>query len=401
MKVLQINACYGFLSTGIIVQDIEKILEQAGHTAYVAYQQGELSAPKGYKVGSRADRLFHGLHTRVFGKQGYASKGETRKLLRWIDEIGPDIVHLHNLHSNYLHFNLLTEYLAKKNIKTVYTFHDCWAFTGKCTHYASAGCHKWKTTCGSCPQLKKEAPSFFFDPTAKVLKDRVAHLNAIADLTVVPCSNWMKEQVEQSLLTPKRLLTIYNGIDTRTFYPHESDFREKNGLTDEFLILGMANKWSLEQNKDGVKFLLENLGEKERIVLVGCNEAQKAYFSAFEKVLAFGFVQSREELAHIYAACDVFVNLTYEDTLPTVNMESLCCATPVITFDSCGSPELVPQGMGIVVPQGDFAGVLRGIRKIQEKGITTDNKLAQSLFDRDSCYQKYVDLYMQIIEDKR
>ncbi len=401
MKVLQINACYGYLSTGIIVEDIEKLLIENGCESYIGYQSKAKEMSNGYKIGTGLDRKFHGLYSRIFGKQGYVSKNQTRKFLKWVDEIKPDIVHLHNLHSNYLNFNILISYLAENNIKTVYTFHDCWAFTGKCTHYSFVKCNKWKEACGNCPKNKHEVPSLFFDVTSKVIKDRTEHLNKISDLTIVSCSNWMKKQVELSHLTPKKVVTIYNGVNTNIFKPHENSFRKDYSLNDKFVILGFANKWCLENNMAGVKSLVEQLKDDEKIVIVGCNEEQKKYFSAYKKVIALGFIKDRLELSDIYASSNVFVNLTYEDTLPTVNMESLCCETPVITFNSCGSPELVSNENGMVVEQGNFDAIRKSIDIIKNDGIKVDYNKVKEVFDREKCYKKYIDLYRQIVgEDK-
>jgi len=380
MKVLQINACYGYLSTGIIVEDLEKEIYNSDGECYVAYQTAVRKPIRSFKIGNKFDRYLHGIHTRIFGKQGYASKHETKKLLKWIDEINPDIIHLHNLHSNYLNFNMLCGYIAEKNIKTVYTFHDCWAFTGKCSHYTSVGCDKWQTSCGNCLQIKNEAASLIFDNTSKVLKDRTEHLNKIPDLTVIPCSYWMEEQVKRSLLKPKRIVTLYNGVDTNIFKPHDNSFRKDYNLGDKFLILGFANKWSNPKNMEGVKFIIDNLTDDEAVVIVGCNEKQKEYFSKFKNVVPVGFIRDRQLLSDIYSSVDVFVNLTYEDTLPTVNMESICSKTPVITFNSCGSPELVSASTGIIVNKGDFEGVLNAVKFVKDN---------QAQFNFEDLIKKY------------
>lgn len=399
MKILQINACYGYLSTGIIIEDLEKEIYKSEGVCYVAYQTAVKEPVCGFRIGNKFDRYIHGIHSRIFGKQGYRSNRATKKLLKWIVSVNPDIIHLHNLHSNYLNFNMLCDYIAEKNIKTVYTFHDCWAFTGKCSHYASASCDKWQTSCGNCPQLKNEVPSLIFDNTGKVLKDRTQHLNKIPDLTIVPCSFWMEEQIKKSLLKPKRIVTLYNGTDTNMFRPHSNSFRKDYKLDDKFLILGFANKWSNTKNIEGVKFISGNLADDEIIVIVGCNEKQKELFSKFKNIVPVGYIGDRQLLSDIYSSADVFVNLTYEDTLPTVNMESICSKTPVITFNSCGSPELVSSSTGIVVDKGDFEGILNAIRFVKENSAQFDFEDLIKKYDKNVCYNKYIELYKQILDD--
>ena len=400
MKVLQINAVYGFASTGIIVKDIENLLVNNGHTSYVAYQTAVNPPENSYKTGNKLDWKFHALYSRAFGKQAYASKSATKGLISYIKSISPDIVHFHNLHSNYINLNLLCDYLAKNKIPVVITMHDCWFFTGKCTHYTAVKCDKWQTACGNCPQNKYEQPSLFFDCTSKVLKDRTDHLNKLHNLTLVGCSNWIANEAKKSLIKNADIKVVYNGVDTSVFTPHESDFREKNNLKNEFVVLGMANKWCLDINKDAVnKIIQENSNAK--IVIAGCNDEQKNSFKQYKNVICLGFIKDRNEIADIYSSSDVFVNLTHADTLPTVNMESICCGTPVITYDCCGSPELVDSDSGYVVKEDDVVSLLQKINQIKENPLSFDVKEKQEKFDKNTCYNKYLEIYSEILNGRK
>lgn len=392
MKVLQINAVYGFKSTGIIVKDIETLLQNNGDECFIAYQTAVNPPENSYKIGSTLDWKIHAILARVFGKQAYFSFGATKKLLKYIDKINPDVVHLHNMHSNYLNFNLLCDYLAKNNIKTVYTFHDCWAFTGKCTHYAAVKCDKWQNACGNCPLNKTEQPSLFFDVTSKVLKDKTEHLNKIKDLTVVCCSEWIKGEVEKSKLTPKDITVIYNGVDTEVFKPHDSDFKEQNGITEDFVIMGMADKWCLKENEIAVQKIIEN-NKQSKIIIVGCNNEQKEKFKNHSNVLALGYIKDRNVIADIYASSNLFINLTHADTLPTVNMESICSGTPVITYNCCGSPELIDKNSGFVVEENDIEALLEKTEEIKKNPPQIDIKKVQKRFDKNTSYQKYLEVF--------
>ncbi len=392
MKILQINAVYGFASTGVIVKDIETLLQNNGDEAFICYQTAINPPKNSYKIGNKLDWKLHAVYARLFGKQAYFSRIATRKLLKYMDRIRPDVVHLHNLHSNYLNLNMLCEYLAEKNMKTVYTLHDCWCFTGKCAHYVTSKCDKWQASCGGCPQNKSEQPSLLFDSTSAVLKDKTEHLNKIKDLTLVACSEWMKSQAEKSLLKPKKITTIYNGVDTEIFKPHTSSFREQHGLHDEFLIMGMADKWCLKENREAVERIIEN-NKQCKIVIVGCKKEQKERFEEHENVLTAGYIRDRKELSDIYAASDVFVNLTHADTLPTVNMESICCGTPVITYNCCGSPELVDKNSGYVVDENDVTAILEKIEEIKKKPPQINMAAVQQKFDKNTCYNKYLEVY--------
>lgn len=103
MKVIEINAVYGQGSTGTIVRDIEHLCEQSGIECYVASPDPKVREAKHhYVIGGFVDHKVHAVLSRVYGMQAYYSHIPTKKFLRWLDEVKPDIVHLHNLHSNYI-----------------------------------------------------------------------------------------------------------------------------------------------------------------------------------------------------------------------------------------------------------------------------------------------------------
>lgn len=397
MKILQINAVYGYKSTGLIVKDIETLLNSNGHEAYVAYQTAENPPENSYKIGNVADYKYHAIYSRVFGKQAYASRLATKKLIRYIKNISPDIVHFHNLHSNYVNLNMLCDYFAKTGISVVITMHDCWFFTGKCTHYSAVRCDKWQSTCGNCPQLKNEQASLFFDCTHKVLKDKTDHLNKIPDLTLVGCSKWITDEARKSLIKNADFQVAYNGVDTSVFTPHDNKFKEKYDLKNDFTILGFANKWCQNANKSTVEAIIQQ-NKDANIVIVGCTKEQEEQFRSYKNVTCIGYVNGRQELSDIYASSDVFVNLTHADTLPTVNMESICCGTPVITYDCCGSPELVDCDSGYVVEENNTEALLQKIKEIRENPLHFDVKEKQKKFDKNTCYNKYLDIYNSILK---
>ncbi|MBQ8371399.1 MAG: glycosyltransferase [Clostridia bacterium] len=401
MKVLQINAVYGFKSTGVIVKDIGDTLVNNGDEAYFAYQTANCSVENGYLVGGKLGWKWHAIHARIFGKQAYASRGATKKLIKWIDNVSPDVVHFHNLHSNYINLNMLCDYLSDKSIPVVITMHDCWYFTGKCSHFAAIKCDRWQTSCGSCPLNKAEQSSLFFDSTSRVLEDRTSHLLKLKNLTLVGCSEWIAGEAKKSRLSSTDIRVVYNGVDTSVFRPHSTKLRGELGIGNEFVVLGMADKWSAPQNRKIVEKLIRTRGKNTKFVIVGCKDEQKTYFEKFPGVIPLGYIRDRGRLSDIYAASDVFMNLTRADTLPTVNMESICCGTPVITFDCCGSPELVDEGCGYVVPEGDYDALYARIESIKTSPLKYDIAEQQKRFDKNECYKRYLDIYKKISENKK
>ena len=398
MKVLQINATYGYSSTGLIVKDIGDTLVATGNEAFFAYQSARGEVENGYSVGNLLDRKAHALLCRVLGRQGYYSRSATKRLIKHIKKIKPDVVHLHNLHSNFVHVNMLLQYLAKNDVPTVITMHDCWFFTGKCFHYADIGCNRFQSGCGKCPKKNAPPASWMFDSTASVLRDRDKLLHAIPRLKVVGCSEWVCNEAKKGIMKDLDLVPIRNGVDINVFKPYDkAAVKQELGIIGEFIIMGMANKWLLPSNAEFLRQIKDSLAENERIMLVGCTEQQLSALRSEEKIIAVGFVKGREALAKHYAAADVFVNVTHADTLPTVNMESICCGTPVITYDSCGSPELILEGCGYVVPEGDADGVIEKIKEIKSNVLRNVAAIGKANFDKTVCYRKYVEQYKDIV----
>ena len=395
MKILQINAVYGYLSTGMIVKDIGRIITENGHEAFFAYQSTNETVNNGYCIGNSFDWKMHALLSRLSGKQSYHSKFATYKFLKYIDEIKPDVVHLHNLHSNYIHLNMLLDYLAKKDIATVITMHDCWYFTGKCFHYIDHGCNGFTNGCGNCPKRKTSPPSWFFDFSKTMFKDRKKYLLAIPRLQIVGCSDWICNEAKKGFLRDTNIVPIWNGVDTDTFKPYDkSQMKKKYDCLDKRVVMGMANKWFLPQNKELLEKTVEQIGENDLLMLVGCNEVQFKNAEKYgNKVKTVGFIKGRKELAEYYSMADVFVNPTHADTLPTVNMESICCGTPVVTYAVCGSSELVLEGCGRVVPENDVEGMINAFNNI----VPTDcSSIGAKAFDRQVSYEKYLNVYEEL-----
>lgn len=401
MKILQINAVYGSRSTGLIVRDIENAIKLSGGEARVAYQEATTPPKDGYKIGNAVDLKAHALLSRIFGKQAYFSRRATKGLVRYIERERPDVVHLHNLHSNYVHLNLLLAYLAERDIPTVITMHDCWYFTGKCYHFADVGCEKFVTGCGNCPKKHGTPHTLFFDTSKKVYADRRRSLLAIPRLKIVGCSDWICNEARRGFLKDADVSRIYNGTDTSEFCPKErGKARARYGIAnDAFVVMGMANKWLLCENEELLNGIAQTLSSPRRLVIVGCTAEQKRMLGRYPYVLAMDYVSDREKLAELFSAADVFVNPTHADTLPTVNMEASACGTPVITYDACGSPELVRDGVtGFVVREGDVNGVLAAIERVRSGEISPDacREVAVNDFDKNVNYRKYVELYEKI-----
>lgn len=344
MKVLQINSVCGIRSTGRICTDLAEILEQNGHECKIAY--GRETVPEKYqkyaiRIGNDMSVKRDALLTRIFDNAGLNSVKETRRFIEWVKEYDPDIIHLHNLHGYYINIEVLFEYLKDSGKPVIWTLHDCWAFTGHCPHFDLIGCEKWKNECHNCPLTKKYPKSLVFDRSQKNYKLKKELFASVENLTIVTPSKWLANLVGQSYLKDKCIEVIHNGIDTDVFKPTPSDFREKHNLSDKKIILGVASAWGKNKGLDDFIKLSEMLDKNYQVVLVGLTEKQKKELPS--QILCITKTNNTKELAEIYTAADIFVNPTYQDNYPTVNLEAQACGTPVITYRTGGSVESVVE----------------------------------------------------------
>lgn len=387
MKIFQVNASYGRGSTGSICEEIKKYLESLGHECVVYY--GNYSSDRAaIRMTSSFGVKCHSLLARLFGLGGYYSSAPTRRLIADIRRERPDAVHLHNLHGNYINVPMLLRALKSMHVRTVITLHDCWFFTGKCTHYTAAGCNGWLHECGRCPLLRAEIPSYIFDRTKKMLRDKRDIYDGFNELAVVAVSDWIYWEAKRSILAKNDIVRIYNWIDTEVFYPRNV---EKH---DGFNILCVSAEWASDMTKyqDLIR-LAELVGDECKIMMVG-RVAEGLIPPANVHVIPF--VSDKNEMARIYSSADVYVHLSREDSFGKVITEALACGTPSIVYDSTACPELIGDGCGYSVPVGDVDAVCAAIEEIRanSKSVYSD-KCVEFVrqFDKESLLEQTVALY--------
>ena len=396
MKTVLINSC-NFGSTGNIMLEIAETAENGGYTAAVCYPQSRDNSrkqkEKDFIIGTRFSRNIHLQLAGITGLNGCFSYFSTLKLLKKLDKLKPDIIHLHNLHNCYINLPMLFKYIKKHNIKTVWTLHDCWSFTGHCPHFDMIGCDKWKTGCYSCPQYK-EYPKSLFDNSKYMYRLKKKWFTGIKDMTIVTPSEWLAGLVKESYLKDYPVKVINNGIDLNVFKPTESDFREKYALENKYIVLGVAFGWGRRKGLD-VFVELEKRFDKEKykIVLVGTDDNIDKLLP--DNIISIHRTQNQTELAKIYSAADVFANPTREENYPTVNMESVACGTPVVTFNTGGSPEMLDETCGAAVAKDDNDAMYNEIIRICEaKPYSMEACIKKAKdFDKNGKFGEYIRLY--------
>ncbi len=397
MKICQINGgVYG--STGKIMFGITKTAEQncmqvlcfspvtvtnRFHQPKEAYQ----------KIGTYRFRQISVFLSRLTGLHGCFPFFSTHQLLRKIKDFRPNIVHLHNLHDSYIHLPMLFRFLKKHSIKTVWTLHDCWAFTAYCPYFDRAECDRWQTGCHHCPQHHRY-PKSYIDRSKTMYRLKKRWFTGLLDMTIVTPSRWLADLANRSYLRKYPVLVIHNGIDLEVFKPTESNLREKYQLGDKRIVLGVAFEWSEQKGLDVLAELARRLDPKEyQVILVGTTPRTAACLPA--QILSIHRTQNQTELAALYTLGDVLVNPTREEVFGLVNVEALACGTPVVTFDTGGSPEGLDKTCGVVVPRDDTDEMERQVRRICQTQPFSEEACRRraKLFDRQKKFEEYIALY--------
>lgn len=401
-RLLQIDSCLVTGSTGRITESVARLAQKQGWECYIVHGGRYVKRPscmKDIQSVSPTGEYLHYAESLLFDNHGLASRHATKMVIEQIKEIKPDVVQLHCVHGYYLNYKILFDYLNSTNIPVVWTFHDCWAFTGHCAHFVTAGCEKWKTGCYDCP-LKGDYPKSFVDCSKRNydLKKRLFCANQ--NLYIVPVSDWMAGFVRDSFLKDKDITVIKNGVDLSVFKPVSMPADGK------VRILGVSGVWYKEKGLYDfykIRRLLDS--DQYEIIMVGLNKEQLKDLP--EGIKGIEHTESVQELAELYSSATVFVNPTYADTFPTVNLEALACGTPVITYRTGGSPEAVTSDTGWVVEQGNVENVVSIIKSFEHKDkivIKTQREAcrdrAEQEFDKNICFEKYVQIYNYVLSQK-
>ena len=394
MKILLINEVCGVTSTGSICAELAEYLMSEGHQVRVLY--GRMDAPErcsgyGVRIAGKYEVALNALSARLFDNCGLGNKTSTQRAIEYIREFKPDIVHLHNLHGYYINYRMLFEELGRTGVPVIQTLHDCWALTGHCAYFDHAGCDKWKMGCGKCPQKGEYPRSILFDRSKENLKEKIKAYGRTKSMRFVVPSKWLGDIVAASRIKGS-VTVIPNGIDTDVFAPGDKDYFIRKGLTDRKVILGVASLWEPRKGLDHFIELSKVLSDDYRIVLVGIREEQKKLLPG--NIITIARTFDRKELASIYSSAYVYLNPTLEDNYPTTNLEAICCGTPVITFDTGGSPE--SAGYYGIVCEKDTDSILKAIDKVDMLSAEGIEDIRE-LFSSHLMFGRYEDLYREMI----
>ena len=401
IKVLQLTCTLNSGSVGRIAEDIGRLANLNGFDSYFGYgSKRNESQLKTIQIGSNFDMYVHAIESRLFDNHGFSSKSATLKFIEKIKEINPDIIHLHNAHGYYINIEALFNYIRERNIQVVWTLHDCWPLTGHCSFFDMANCEKWKTQCHNCPNTHKYPASLFFDFSTRNYELKKALFSNLNNVTIVTPSVWLSDIVKRSFLSNYPVEVINNGIDLNAFKPMDTlSVEQKYNLKNKKVILGVASVWDKRKGLADFIELSKLISSEKLIILVGLNKSQQKNLPS--NIIGIARTENLSELATLYSYASVFVNPTYVDNFPTTNIEALACGTPVITYNTGGSPESVSKATGFIVEKGDINILLERINLI----LSVDKEIyslacrerAERHYDKNQKYVEYIQIYKNMI----
>ena len=398
MKIVQINACYEYSSTGRTCYELHTYLVDHGIDSYKFYSLPQPTSDKYDLIGSKFDHKLHALLSRITGKQAYFSRIPTQRLITKLNIIQPDVVILRNFHSNYVNLPLLAQYLAKNDIPTIVVLHDCWFFTGYCCHYTEINCQKWQTECYGCPLIKVDKASWFFDTTRSVFRHRKQLLESIPRLAVVGVSDWITNEGRKSPIFHNALMfqRIYNWIDLNAFYPRETtELRKKYGIKQaDFVALGVSMSWSFRKGLEVYVEVAKKMPDI-KIFMIG----KKPDIELPSNIISIPPTSSVDELAQFYSMADVLFNFSIQETFGKVAAEALACGTPIIVNNATANPE-IPGQCGDVVEYNDVLQVVEAVKSIRSIGKNYYQQQcverANTLFEKEKNIEEYIQLFHEL-----
>ena len=235
--------------------------------------------------------------------------------------------------------------------------HDCWALTGHCAYSKS------------CPQLDTYPKTISKANCSRNYEDKRRIFTSVPPerMTLITPSQWLADLVGQSFLKDYPVEVRHNAIDTDVFKPTPSDFRERNGIGDRFMVLGVASPWTERKGLgDFVKLAGELDSDKYAIVLVGLSEKQIGQLS--KQLVALPKIESPERLAEAYSAADVFVHPGVEETFGMTVVEAQACGTSVVVAEGSACAEIADPDAAITVP-ADMSTLRETVVKMAGGGL--------------------------------
>ena len=320
-----------------------------------------------------------------------------------INEINPDVVHLHWICGGMIR----VEDIARIKAPIVWSLHDMWAFTGGC-HYDEE-CGGYEKECGNCKVLGSDKQN---DLSKKIFHRKHKSFNAKKDMTIVGLSRWLNDASKNSiLLKDKKHINLPNPVDTTTFKPFDKEkSRELWSLPKDKNLVLFGAMGATSDPRKGFKELSEAMTKMQQtddveFVVFGSSKPQNAPDFGF-KTHYLGSLADDVSLVTLYSAVDVMIVPSLQENLSNAIMESLACGTPVVGFDIGGNSDMIEHKQnGYLVKPFDTTDLKDGIEWIlnatnyDELCVNAREKVVRES-DSEVVAKKYINLYKEILDGK-
>lgn len=439
LNILTLNAEIGGGGANQIALNLSNAFQQKGHDTKIITRDSNLSFDNiclinNDRYRNRSFRLFKKLG-QISLKKNYpllpnffqflSEVSEPRRLFRNamgredfdfpgtkhlsnIAGFDPDLIHAHNLHSDFFDLRELPYYSNK--FPFFLTLHDCWTFTGHCCHFFD--CERWKKNCGKCPHL--DIPiNLERDGT----RDNLAlkrKLYSNSKIHIATPSKWLANHVTQSILSPaiRSITVIPNGVDQNIFTPAEKiKARKELNIPEQDFVISFScnspskNPWKNYGLIEKIVQILANSPKFKNITFLIMGEKGEPKSYNHIRLKKLGWLQEKQKVAIVYQASDIYLHPSNADTYPNVILEAMSCGTPVFASNVGGIPEqITDQTDGRILPNQaeTFASAIKEIMIDDEKCNNFAKQSlckARMLFNESDMISKYHDWFIQGISD--
>lgn len=391
MRLYILTANWGKGGPGGIAADLYRVAGEEGWECRFAY--GRETIPEdvnSYKIGTSITPYIHAAGSMIFDNAGFVTKKSTRNLIEDINNFKPDVINLHNPLGYTMNIGILFDFFKKSALPVVWTIHDVWSITGHCI---TGMCSHWKEGCGRCPNKKEYPASFIFDRSKKNRIRKCECFSNVPNLRLVSPSKWLANLVSDTFMNQYGIHVIPNGIDLNIFKPIQSEIRSQYNLQNKIILLSVAGVWTKNKGAEYIYQLTKIMDDRFAFVMIGENRDRE--LKENHRIIHIEHTTNRKQLAQWYTVADLFINPTMGDNFPTVNLESLACGTPVITFDTGGSGEAIGD-CGAVIEQGNVNALKEAILA-DDVRVSEDACILQaSNYEKKKRYLEYIRLFQSL-----
>lgn len=398
MKILTINTRYiGGGGAAYIANTLHKEINKIeGYSSTFLYGRGIEGDENSKRIIYPKMDYLSALSYRLLAKEMNFNKNIEEEIKKC------DIVHLHNIHGYYINYVKLFKLLKKYNKKIVWTLHDMWPITGRCSH--SLECDGWKRNCGECKN-RNIYPTSIIDRSHKELEIKRKVIGAICkkNMTIVTPSKWLANMCKDSYLNKFKIIDIPNGIEHKEIKVPKEDLRTKYSLSKKDKIILFVAADTKDKNK-GIEYVLDVASRCREYKFISIGK--KIENTKLDNFIQMGYISDRHKIDEIYSMSDIFIIPSLADNFPTTILESFANSTPAIGFNIGGIPEQIDGLTGKIVNsisshelQKNIIDLLENEEMLNKHSIEARNKFLKE-YTLKLCVDKYIDEYTKLGDNK-